>query len=263
MTRACLIAIALLSTTRAWADKKAEAKAHIAAGTKLYNIQQYAQAAEEYQAAYLLDPKPDYLYAIAQAQRLGGDCDKAVKSYEAYIRAKPPAGQLEKAQKNIDRCHEDIQSRASMNDLPPPEEIPPLPPAPLEPVEEEPKPTVVVVAPPPPEPPGKSYLIGHFLVGGGVVVGAASAFLFLHGKSAIEDINAAPTYDAFSMKKSGFDQAKSQQTLGVVGMAAGGALVVGGLVYYVMHSQAPDEETPVVAPAPAPGGATVTLSGRF
>jgi tetratricopeptide (TPR) repeat protein len=263
MTRACLLAITLLSTTQAYADKKKEAKAHVAAGTKLYNVQQYAQAADEYQAAYLLDPKPEYLYAIAQAQRLGGDCDKAVKSYEAYIRAKPPAGQLEKAQKNIDRCHEDIQSRASMNDLPPPEEVPPLPPAPPEPVEEAPKPPVILVAPPPPPPPGKSYLIGHVLVGGGVAIGAASTFLFLHGKSAIEDINAASTYDTFAMKKPGFDTAKTQQTLGVVGMAAGGALVIGGIVYYVMHSQAPDDEAPVVAPAPAPGGATVTVSGRF
>jgi len=237
------------------AKAKAEAKEHVQAGTKLYNVQDYAKASEEYQAAYLLDPKPEYLYALAQSQRLSGDCDKAVRSYQAFIRAKPKADQIEKAQKNIDRCQEDIQARAAGQAPPPPEDIPPLPPAPPEPPPEEKQ--VIVVAPPPP--PAKSYVVGHLLVGGGVAIGAASTFLWLHGKGTINDLNSSPDYDTFGARKANIDSAKSQQTFGVLGMSAGVALIAGGIVYYALHSAS----TESIAVAPTAGGAAVTIGGKF
>jgi tetratricopeptide (TPR) repeat protein len=235
------------------AKAKAEAKDHLQAGTKLYNVQDYAKAADEYQQAYLLDPKPEYLYALAQSQRLAGDCDKAVRSYQAFIRSKPKAEQAEKAQKNIERCQEDIQARAAGQAPPPPEDIPALPPAPPDLPDEK----VIVVAPPPP--PEKSYVVGHLLVGGGVAIGAASTLLFLHGRGTINDLNSSPDYDTFTARKSSIDSAKSQQTLGAVGMAAGVALIGGGIVYYALHSAA----TETLAVTPTAGGAAVTIGGKF
>lgn len=262
MTKAHYVAFALVAASASvhadpppTAKAKAEAKEHVQAGTKLYNVQDYAKAADEYQAAYLLDPKPEYLYALAQTQRLSGDCDKAVRSYEAFIRAKPKADQIEKAQKNIERCQEDIQARAAGQAPPPPEDIPPLPPAPPEPPPEQKQ--VIVVAPPPP--PEKSYVVGHLLVGGGVVVGAASTLLFLHARGTINELNSSPDYDTFTSRHSNIDAAKSQQTLGVVGMAAGVALIGGGIVYYALHSAS----TETLAVAPTPGGAAVTIGGKF
>lgn len=262
MTKAHYVAFALLAATASahadpppTAKAKAEAKAHVQAGTKLYNVQDYAKAADEYQQAYLLDPKPEYLYALAQTQRLSGDCDKAVRSYEAFIRAKPKADQIEKAQKNIERCQEDIQARAAGTAPPPPEDIPPLPPAPPEPPP-EPKQVIVVAPPPPPE---KSYVIGHLLVGGGVAVGAASTVLFLHGRSTINTANSSLDYDTFTSRRSGIDSAKSQQTFGVLGMTAGGAMIVGGIVYYALHSASTEQ----LSVAPTTGGAAVTIGGKF
>jgi tetratricopeptide (TPR) repeat protein len=241
------------------AKEKADAKAHIAAGTKLYNVQQYDKAADEYQQAYLLDPRPEYLYASAQAQRLGGDCEKAIRSYQAYLRANPPEAERGKAEKNITRCEEDLKVRASGEPLPPPEEMPPLPPAPPEPPP-EPEPTHVV-PPPPPPPPGKSYAVGHLLVGGGVVVAGAGTYFFMTGRNKINDINAAATYDDFMTKRTGFDAAKTQQTFGFIGIAAGVALVGGGIAYYVLHASS--EEAPTIAPTITPGGAGVTVGGSF
>ncbi len=269
MPRAYLLAIALLAVQAparaddppahvATAKDKADAKAHIAAGTKLYNVQQYDKAADEYQQAYLLDPKPEYLYASAQAQRLGGMCDKAILSYQAYLRTKPNEDQRGKAEKNIERCQEDIKARETGSVVPPPEEMPPLPPAPPEEAPKPPPPVVVVAPPPPPE---KSYILGHVIVGLGVAVGAGSTVLFLHGRSTINSINASTTYDTFASKQSGFDQAKQQQTLGVVGMALGGAIIGSGIVYYVLHSSSDDE--PAVTPSVTSGGASVTIRGTF
>jgi tetratricopeptide (TPR) repeat protein len=240
------------------AKEKADAKAHIAAGTKLYNVQQYDKAAEEYQQAYLLDPRPEYLYASAQAQRLGGDCTKAMRSYQAYLRANPPETERAKAEKNIERCEEDLKSKAAGEAQPPPEELPPLPPAPPPPMELMPQESV---PPPPPPAPSKSYVVGHLLVGGGVALGAVGTYFFLHGRSTINDINAAATYDDFAARRGGLDSAKTQQTLGVLGIAAGGAAIGGGIIYYVLHASG-DEET-TITPSVAPGAAGVTVGGSF
>src|SRR5687767_4134452 len=85
---------------------KAKAKAHVEAGTRYYNVQQYEKAAEEYQKAYLLDPRPGYLYASAQSQRLGGDCATALRSYDAYLRTNPAEAEQVKAKANIERCEQ-------------------------------------------------------------------------------------------------------------------------------------------------------------
>ena len=116
-------------------EAKAQAKALQKEATKLYNVQQYEKAADLYQQAYLLDPNPAYLYASAQSQRLGGNCTKALQSYQAYIRANPPESERAKAQANIDRCEQELRDReAAVNaeQVQAPYEVP-QPPMPREP----------------------------------------------------------------------------------------------------------------------------------
>src|SRR6187397_2695881 len=88
--------------------QKAEAKALADEGTKQFNVQQYERAAELYQQAYLIDPKPGYLYATAQSQRLAGACEKALLSYDAYLRTSPAAAERTKTETNIERCKQDL-----------------------------------------------------------------------------------------------------------------------------------------------------------
>ncbi len=238
-------------------EAKAQAKALQKEATLLYNVQKYAEAADKYQAAYLLDPNPAYLYASAQSQRLGGDCTKALQSYQAYLRANPPESERAKANANIERCEQEIREReAAVNadQIQAPVDIP-APPPPPPPVE-------IVVPPPPPPPPEKSYLVGHVLLGLGVVVMGGGSYLYYTGRSDLQAHNDAASYDEYVAGLSDVDGAQTNQTLGLITAGAGLALVGGAIAYYVLRSSSTESPPPVQANVSA-GGATVSYSLTF
>src|SRR2546422_457802 len=63
-----------------------EAKEHYQAGTKLFNLTLYDEAIGEYEAGYKLKDDPVFLYNIAQAHRLAGHLEKAIRFYRNYLR---------------------------------------------------------------------------------------------------------------------------------------------------------------------------------
>lgn len=222
------ISLLLGLTTFARADSPVEqAKAHLAVAQRMFAVQQYDKAIVELQQAYVLDPKPEYLYAIAQAFRLAGDCTKAIRAYEQYLKTNPVAAEAAKARANIERCKTE----------PPPPNAPPPPPDP---------PPAVVVPPPPPVPPPPARepdtaswtrdYFGHALVGGGVVLGVVGTAMFVGGGSTIDSINSSPTYDIYASRQADLDGAKLRQRLGVGAMITGGLLVLGGVVHYRISS---------------------------
>ncbi len=253
-------ALALSSTAVAQpapSDPKAEAKTHVETGTRLFDAQQYGKAAEEYQQAYLLDPQPLYLYASAQALRLDGNCTRALRSYRAYLRTNPSPLDADKAQKNIDRCEQDLKDHPPVTD---PKLVPPS--------LTNQQPNQPPVQPPPPptptDPPSTSWTrdwAGHALVGGGVIVAATGLVLYLGGRGTIEDHNSSPTYGEFVAGRDDLDAAKLKQTIGVSAIAVGGALLVGGVVHYVVHSRG-DRATNVSASI-APNQATFVVTRSF
>jgi hypothetical protein len=126
------------------ASMSPEAKQHLESGLRHYNVQSYAEAIAEFKAGYELEPRPEFLYALGQAQRLSGDCAAAIASYEAFLRTLPPARQAAPAREQLERC------RAERAAAPAPAPPAPVPPAPVPPA---PPPSVtapaaVAVAPP-------------------------------------------------------------------------------------------------------------------
>jgi tetratricopeptide (TPR) repeat protein len=240
---ACLLVALAPRTGRAEdpppVDAKARAKAHATAGTRYFNVQQYENAGEEYQQAYLLDPQPSYLYAAGQAQRLGGDCEKALLSYGAYLRTKPSAAEAKKAELNIERCEQDLKDRPPLQplEIAPPLDVPPPPePPPIEaPVEGQ-----LAI-------PASSRWPGHLLVGAGVAFAGAGGFLLWTGRTTIAAHNASPSYDDFDTSRAGIDRARLAQRLGVSGLATGGALLVGGIIYYLTRSDGAPELSATVS----------------
>jgi len=265
--RCWLVSLMIAALAGAWSgsaraddaksDAKAEAKRHADAATQLFNVQQYDKAADEYQQAYLLDAQPAYLYASAQAQRLGGDCTNALLSYKAFLRTKPKKADETKAQKNIERCEQELKDH---------------PPPPVEPVVPV-QPTPVVVTPvapppvlPPPAPrkivrPWTKDWVGHVMVGGGIVAAAAGGVLFFLGRGAIADLNNSSSYDQFAAAHGDVDRAKLEQTIGISAMAAGGALIVGGIIHYVIHGRPITDQR--VSAVVTPGGATLVFARSF
>jgi hypothetical protein len=62
-----------------------KAAAHFQKGGNYFNAQLYKKAITEFQAGYLIDPQPEFLYAIGQAQRLEGDCKDALVAYQHFL----------------------------------------------------------------------------------------------------------------------------------------------------------------------------------
>jgi len=107
---ALMLCICLAATARAapaTPASKQQAKLHFERGNQLYSDGQYDQAIDELEAGYALDPRPDFLYALGQAERKRGRCAAAVRWYDAYLDTGPTPQRREAAQLQIDRCKEE------------------------------------------------------------------------------------------------------------------------------------------------------------
>jgi tetratricopeptide (TPR) repeat protein len=223
-----LLVIAVLATP-AWAQKssKPEAQEHLAKAKAHFDLQEYVEAETELKAAYRVDPSPQILYAIAQAQRLRGDCELAVRTYQNFLRTDPPADQEKLAKDNIKTCEAQPKPKA---EPPKPEAAKPEPPKPEPAKPEPPKPIVqetrtVGV-------PWSRDWAGHGLLVGGLAVGAAGAVVALRGQRAIDRINNAEFYDDFLARAGDGDRAKRERSLGLIGLGAGSALVATAVIVY-------------------------------
>ncbi len=176
------VVLSLLISARAGATPEEEANAHFIKGTRFFNLTRYDDAVTEYEAAYTLVDDPRFLFNIAQAHRLAGHLDKAVRFYRNYIRLAPDSPQRAAVEERIGELEKALAAQQAQVNLPPQgtlENKPVAPPAPVEPGPPAapakvdlvaPAPTVVATAPPPKS---RALLIG--IVVAAVVVVAAVA----------------------------------------------------------------------------------------
>jgi tetratricopeptide (TPR) repeat protein len=82
-----LTAILVVFPLAAQADTREEiAKKHYELGAKLYEASSYGEALAEFEKAYKLKPLPALLFNIARCQEVMGQLDRAITSYERYLR---------------------------------------------------------------------------------------------------------------------------------------------------------------------------------
>jgi tetratricopeptide (TPR) repeat protein len=74
---------------------------HYKDGTTHYDLAEYDKAAAEFKEAYRLSNDPAYLFNIAQAYRMGGNCPEAGRFYERFLAVSPDAPNKEKIQLRI------------------------------------------------------------------------------------------------------------------------------------------------------------------
>jgi tetratricopeptide (TPR) repeat protein len=67
-------------------QQRVEARRHYEAGLAHFNLREYKQAVDEFQAAYRLRPDPVFLYNLGQSYRLANDPEQALYFYRAYLR---------------------------------------------------------------------------------------------------------------------------------------------------------------------------------
>lgn len=261
-----------------------EAAAHFEMGTRHYNLQEWAEATREYKEAYRLAPRPETLWSIAQSQRLGGEHDAAIMTYQAFLRTSPSERQAALANEAIVKCQAALLDKRRADPNPAPAESAKRSDSPPPAASGAPSAAPVPSAAPAPAPPGHWYsdVLGDvLLVGGaaGVVLGGVALGM---GNAKVGETNAATDYAAFDRTRG---EGPPLQTAGVVGLAVGGALLATGVVRLVLVARrpapgAPEVRTPVQgsvrpplprAAAPvtvvgvgaAPTGVLLRVSGQF
>ncbi len=85
-----LLALGAVAVARADAspptpEARAEARAHYDKAVIHFNANEYVAAAEEFLLVHKAVSQPALLYNAAQAFRLGGDSDKALENYRAFL----------------------------------------------------------------------------------------------------------------------------------------------------------------------------------
>src|SRR5689334_5046426 len=96
-----LVIAVIAAAGGARANPDADLKKHEEAGKAAFADERYADAIAEFRAANDIKPDPKYVYSIAQAQRLAGDCAGAIESYQQFLATKPDAKLAEYSQANI------------------------------------------------------------------------------------------------------------------------------------------------------------------
>lgn len=253
------VALAALVATASPAmakPKKRDAKAAFDRGVTAYKKSDYTGASTALRQSYELEADVDTLFAWAQAERKKEHCDKASELYEKLLTYKLPAENKSAVEAKLQECRE-ILAAAAPKPAPPPVAPPP------------PEPAKAELAPPPVAPVsevvdergGRAWYkdpIALSLLGAGVVASGVGTGLLFSAKSLHNDSEAATDY---ARHKSLADDAKSRSTLGLITVAAGGALIVGGVVWVVTHRSR--GEQPPVSAWLAPDGGGIAFSGGF
>jgi tetratricopeptide (TPR) repeat protein len=225
-----LAAAHLFASTASARELKRSARKRLEAGLKAYGEKDYDTAIREFRNAYKIDPDPDLLYALAQAERLAGYCGDAVVHYRQFLETRPDEMQVEAARTGIELC----ETAEAPADPPPQPEQPPS--ARRDPVwYKDPA----------------NGLIGFGAVAAGVGIGyiAAAASSRLGANRA-----ATPEYELFLR-----DRASWQKRLGVTALVFGGAMVGGGIAWHVLRDRKDDTPTAVVTT----DGTSLYITGTF
>lgn len=215
----------------AYADKAGDL---MKKGIDQYKAGKYTDAAATLQQAYDLDHKPETLFALAQAQRLSGDCTSAAANYHKVLEQMSDVNTAKLVQQNLDLC----------------EKAPPTPePAPAPPPEPQIVTKTVVKE-------GKTDVLAASLFGAGMLSLGAAGGLYLAASSNADAADKASTLDAHNSLA---DKAKAED-VGMFVAAGVGVAAIGYAVFRWTHGSEPQTE---VAAMPTNGGGALWVSGRF
>ncbi len=206
-----------------------EAQAKFQEAQEAFQAEDFVAAAKAVEAAYLIEPEPLLLYPWAQAERSQGNCKVAIELYQRFIDSNAATEEMiQNALENQTRCQEQIDAEEEEEIV---EEI--IDDDPEEVIEEEEE------LPPPSkeiddEPKAKAWYkdpVGGVLAGLGVVGVGVGAGLLGSGSSTAGQVSDEDMHTDYLAQR---DRATGLRNGGAVAMSLGGALLVGGVVRYLL-----------------------------
>lgn len=108
----CFLLFAFVRAAHADDPSERAAKRHYERGQKLYNLQKFEEALEQYQKAFDAQPLPGFLFNIAQCQRNLGDYDAAIFSFKRFLKLDPETEKREQVEELID----DLETKKAEGD---------------------------------------------------------------------------------------------------------------------------------------------------
>jgi tetratricopeptide (TPR) repeat protein len=222
-------------------ELEARARALYDQGMRHYNLSEYDTAIDAFKQGYKLSGNAGFLYNIAQAYRMKGDCAQAVTFYRNYLRADPQA-------ENRAAVEERIASLATC----------------------APEPAPVRPAPAPPAPRSRAAtalrVTGIVAVGVGLALGGTGVYFGLDARDASDQIGrlyrTGGTWDQAARDTEARGQ-RSQTLMLALGIAGGAAVAVGGILFGLGWRAARREQRGRVAALPLPGGGLMAWAGSF
>ena len=125
----CLACVASVRGAHADDPAARAARRHYERGQKLFNLQRFAEALDQYQQAFDAKPIPDFLFNIGQCHRNLGDYDAAIFSFKRFLKLDPDAPNRAKVEELISQLEDKkAEEDAKRLQLRPEEPRPPPPP---------------------------------------------------------------------------------------------------------------------------------------
>jgi tetratricopeptide (TPR) repeat protein len=114
---AVVVGVARADSAPPTPEARAEARAHYEKAVTHFNANEYAAAAEEFLLVHKAVSQPALLYNAAQAFRLGGERDKALENYRAFLKAAPAAKQRPDVERRIAELEHKVVAVKAVPDM--------------------------------------------------------------------------------------------------------------------------------------------------
>lgn len=228
------------------------AHAIYSAGRVRYDEKDYDAAIQQFREAYSRDcTKHDLLVIISAAYERRGDRVEAVRALRAYLERVPDSPDRRTHEKQIENLERMIREQNAAPAPPPPPPTSTTPPPAREERSHTPYPWVVVG-------------LGGLAIAVGAVVYAVAPSL--PGDCDVNSFKcvrkSGESSDEFNKRQDEANRSQNQPTAGIIVMASGGALVLGGLVWHFLEPTGPRDKARL-QPAVGPGYGGVALGGSF
>lgn len=195
----------------------AEARDHLAKGTRYYRLREFDKAIEEYKAGALAEDAPVFYYNLGQCYRQLGRPEDAIWHYQRFLdRANPLPPKYKKAAEDF--IHE-MKAEIEKREVAKPIDPAPIPPTPTGTHASRP---ITIVDP---AEPWYTDGVGWGLAGTGALASGTAVWLLLDASSLEDQANRSSSQQAQNDLRG---QASQQRLAGtIVGVAGGLALAAG------------------------------------
>lgn len=220
-------------------------------GIELYKAGKYAEARVQIEKAYKADRKPETLFALAQAERLAGDCMAAAAHYKQVISEVSDLNVAKLVQQNLLLC-EPSEDKPEPKSEPAPKVEDKPEAAPVEPkiIER----TVVREE-------RKTDKLAAVMLGGGMLALGAAGGLYVAASS---NADAADLARSLEDHDSLADKAKTERTLMYVAAGAGAVMLGVAVFRFATGGSGKAEKSDAsVAVVPNGSGGSLLVTSRF